>query len=325
MVAVNEKLTPDAGSPQNLPADNYYLLQDLLYRAVALTDSSGNVVEAYDCDAYGNTLIFTGPSADGQWFTDDDVQSSFGANEIIFCGYRLDPETENYYVRNRYYSPVLGRWLTRDPIGYQGGINLYEYAGGDPAGNVDASGLAGEFTATGRVTHATTPGSPPGAGTVGVSVTGTEKGPGGAKATIGGHASASTSGAVSGSASGTVSKQMGKGGPIVAAAIKAVAVVTATREPKPPEVRLSAKIYCSVPLESGTGVGPVMLSAGASINPEDPNAAPALMYGLRFPFHLPGLLAGGGDSLSLMGSTNPATGATQGFLTVTFTHLPFTH
>jgi len=74
--------------PQSLPAGAYYLLQDLLYRAVALTNSSGAVVEAYDCDAYGNTLIFIAPGADGQWFTDDDTQSSYGVNEITYCGYR---------------------------------------------------------------------------------------------------------------------------------------------------------------------------------------------------------------------------------------------
>jgi len=62
--------------PQSLPAGAYYLLQDTLYRAVALTDTNGNIVEAYDTDAYGNTLIFTGPGADGTWFTDDDVQSN---------------------------------------------------------------------------------------------------------------------------------------------------------------------------------------------------------------------------------------------------------
>jgi RHS repeat-associated protein len=69
------------------------------------------------------------------------VQSSYGANEIIYCGYRYDPESENYYVRNRYYSPTLGRWLTRDPIGYEGGINLYAYVASSPVGNVDAAGL----------------------------------------------------------------------------------------------------------------------------------------------------------------------------------------
>ena len=81
-----------------------------------------------------------GPGADNTWFTDDDLQSSYGANSIIYCGYRYDAETDNYYVRNRYYSPTLGRWLSRDPIGYEGGINLYGYVDSSPVGNVDAGG-----------------------------------------------------------------------------------------------------------------------------------------------------------------------------------------
>ena len=101
----------------------------------------GIVSEAYDTDAYGNTLVFTGPGADGVWFTDDDTQYSYGANEIIYCGYRFNPETQLYYVRNRTYNPVLGRWLQRDPIGYAGGINLYGYVGGRPGIKTDASGL----------------------------------------------------------------------------------------------------------------------------------------------------------------------------------------
>ena len=47
-------------------------------------------------EVYGNTLIFTAPRPDGLWFTDDDVQSDYCANEIIYCGYRFDPETQNY-------------------------------------------------------------------------------------------------------------------------------------------------------------------------------------------------------------------------------------
>ena len=89
-----------------------------------------------------DTLIFTGPGTDGIWFTNDDVQSSYGANEIIYCGYRYDPETELYYVRNRSYNPILGRWLQRDPIGYAGGINLYEYVGGNPVVFTDPDGRA---------------------------------------------------------------------------------------------------------------------------------------------------------------------------------------
>ena len=68
-------------------------------------------------------------------------------------GYRYDAETQNYYVRNRYYLPTLGRWLTRDPIGYQGGINLYEYVQSSPVGNVDAAGLAVSMNAIRVLNH----------------------------------------------------------------------------------------------------------------------------------------------------------------------------
>ena len=67
-------------------------------RAVALTNSTGGVVEAYDTDtdAYGNAIIFTAPDPSGNWFSSGATQSAFGANEIIFCGYRFDPETIVY-------------------------------------------------------------------------------------------------------------------------------------------------------------------------------------------------------------------------------------
>ncbi len=128
---------------QNLPVGAYYLLQDLLYRAVALTNSTGAIVEAYGTDAYGNTLIFTAPDPSGNWFSSGATQSAFGANEIIFCGYRFDPETILYYVRNRTYGPALGRWLQRDPIWYVDGENLYGYVGGTVLSLRDPHGLYG--------------------------------------------------------------------------------------------------------------------------------------------------------------------------------------
>ncbi len=51
------------------------------------------------------------------------------------------PETQLYYVRNRTYSPGIGRWIQRDPIGYSGGINLFEYVGGRAVVEIDPSGL----------------------------------------------------------------------------------------------------------------------------------------------------------------------------------------
>ncbi len=88
------------------------------------------------------TPVFTAPDSTGNRWGDAAVQSTFGGNSIIYCGYSYNPETENYYVRNRYYSPSLGRWITRDPIGISGGINLYGYVGSSPVGMMDPSGFA---------------------------------------------------------------------------------------------------------------------------------------------------------------------------------------
>jgi uncharacterized protein RhaS with RHS repeats len=45
------------------------------------------------------------------------------------------------YDRNRYYDPGAGRFTQEDPAGLAGGVNLYGYAGGDPANNSDPFGL----------------------------------------------------------------------------------------------------------------------------------------------------------------------------------------
>jgi RHS repeat-associated protein len=145
MVALNDNLTgkPEAGTSKQVSADHFVSLYLLGDENQFLFVGPCSLIIERSADAYGNTVIFTGPGTDGIWFTDDDVQSSYGANEIIYCGYPdstylskdigtglFDPETELHYVRNRIYNPALGRWLQRDPVGYAGGINLYEYVGG---------------------------------------------------------------------------------------------------------------------------------------------------------------------------------------------------
>jgi hypothetical protein len=48
---------------------------------------------------------------------------------------------QDAFARNRVYHPGLGRFLQRDPVGYRGGMSLYQYVGSDPAGYVDPFGL----------------------------------------------------------------------------------------------------------------------------------------------------------------------------------------
>jgi RHS repeat-associated protein len=119
-------------------ATTYYPLSDLLYRSTALTDSSGNIQEAYDTDAYGNTIVYSGPGTDDTWFTDDDITTDQPICETIFTGRQYDPETEIYFYRARYYHSNLGRFVSRDPFLC---INLYEYVDSSPAEHIDPSGL----------------------------------------------------------------------------------------------------------------------------------------------------------------------------------------
>lgn len=50
-------------------------------------------------------------------------------------GYYTDHATGLILCTLRYYDPQTGRWLTRDPIGTAGGMNLYEYGYGGGTGN----------------------------------------------------------------------------------------------------------------------------------------------------------------------------------------------
>gem|GEM_PF-4128412 len=60
-----------------------------------------------------------------------------------YTGQRIDAEAGGlYHYRARHYSPVLGRFLQPDPIGFAGGPHLYGYVGNDPLNLVDPAGLA---------------------------------------------------------------------------------------------------------------------------------------------------------------------------------------
>jgi RHS repeat-associated protein len=51
-----------------------------------------------------------------------------------------DPEINLYYYRARYYDPKVGRSISEDPIGFEGGVNFYAYVGGNPTNVMDPSG-----------------------------------------------------------------------------------------------------------------------------------------------------------------------------------------
>ena len=90
-------------------------------------DASGQVLSTDQYDAWGNLLSggdTTGPSG---------YRAQFG--------YYTDHETGLILCGHRYYDPAAGRWLTRDPIGIAGGLNVYGYCGGDPVSFTDPWGL----------------------------------------------------------------------------------------------------------------------------------------------------------------------------------------
>jgi RHS repeat-associated protein len=111
----------------------YYYLADSRGSVALLTSGAGDVVERYRYDEYGQTTIM-----DASFLTRN--TSAYG-NEIMFTGQRLDAETGLYFMTARYYSPILGRFISRDPSGFVDTLNLYEYARSNPINFVDPLGL----------------------------------------------------------------------------------------------------------------------------------------------------------------------------------------
>ncbi len=59
----------------------------------------------------------------------------------MWQGREYDAKTGLYYFRARWYSPETGRWLSKDPIGISGGLNLYAFCGNNPVNFIDPLGL----------------------------------------------------------------------------------------------------------------------------------------------------------------------------------------
>jgi RHS repeat-associated protein len=74
-------------------------------------------------------------------------------NDITYTGRRLDQQTGNYYYRARYYNPVLGRFISRDPLSaaeFKEGTNLYAYVRNNSPNLIDPSGLASASNHAGK-------------------------------------------------------------------------------------------------------------------------------------------------------------------------------
>ena len=68
-------------------------------------------------------------------------QTGTNPDDLRYAGMFYLPEQELYFTRYRAYDASTGRWLSRDPIAEQGGINLYGYVGGNPVNFNDPLGL----------------------------------------------------------------------------------------------------------------------------------------------------------------------------------------
>jgi RHS repeat-associated protein len=99
-----------------------------------LLDASGNGVERYTYDAFGQPTIH-------DWYGGVRSASAYG-NRFLFQGREWIAELGIYDFRFRDYQPQLGRFLQKDPLGFRGGdANLFRYCNGDPVNRRDPSGL----------------------------------------------------------------------------------------------------------------------------------------------------------------------------------------
>ena len=113
--------------------NTYYAVKDHLGSVQALVNASGAVEESYTYDAWGVTAIRNA--------SNQTIAASQYGNRFMFQGREYSAVTGFYNFRARWYAPTIGRWLNKDPIGLEGGLNLYAFCGNDPVNFKDPWGL----------------------------------------------------------------------------------------------------------------------------------------------------------------------------------------
>ena len=115
-------------------------------------------VHLYHCDHRGLPLALIRPDGVVAWRAEYDEWGNVLREDnpdnleqlIRLPGQQWDKETGLYYNRHRYYDPAQGRYITQDPIGLEGGWNLYAYPL-DPIINIDPLGLTSIIIGNGPV------------------------------------------------------------------------------------------------------------------------------------------------------------------------------
>jgi RHS repeat-associated protein len=111
----------------NTASTHAYYHADGNGNVTAMANNQQVIVAKYLFDSFGNTLAQSGTLAD--------------ANVYRFSSKEYHPNSGLYYYGYRFYDSNLQRWLNRDPIGEDGGINLYAFVANNPVIWVDRWGL----------------------------------------------------------------------------------------------------------------------------------------------------------------------------------------
>jgi len=138
------KQRPLVGGVDQVLAGRYSAAGTQYQNLTLVADRQGSTVAAVKSDGTEElSALYPGRNAFG---APEGASAGGGTNtESGYTGASTPNQTGGFtYLRNRWYDPATGRFLTQDPIGLAGGVNLYSYAGNDPVSYSDPLGLCPE-------------------------------------------------------------------------------------------------------------------------------------------------------------------------------------